>query len=64
MRDEKDEVAQYKNIWPGMTVVQVNDEIRKEADIDKGLNGVVIGLVADPDTPAGMAGLRPGDVVP
>jgi len=53
----------YKNIWPGVSVVRVTDDIRKEADIAKGLNGVVIGLVADPETPAGVAGLRPGDVI-
>ncbi|MCX7037879.1 MAG: PDZ domain-containing protein [Spirochaetes bacterium] len=46
-----------------MSVVCVTDDIRKEADIAKGLNGVVIGLVADPETPAGVAGLRPGDVI-
>jgi Do/DeqQ family serine protease len=63
VRDEKSEASSYKNMWPGVSVVRVNDEIRKEADIAKGLNGVVIGLVADPETPAGVAGLRPGDVV-
>ena len=38
-RDEKDEVAQYKNLWPGMTVVKITDGIRKEAGIDKGVEG-------------------------
>lgn len=63
VRDEKSEASSYKNMWPGISVVRITDEIRKEADLEKGLNGVVIGLVADPETPAGVAGLRPGDVV-
>jgi serine protease Do len=63
VRDDKSEASAYKNMWPGVSVVRVTDEIRKEAEIAKGLNGVVIGLVADPETPAGVAGLRPGDVV-
>jgi Do/DeqQ family serine protease len=63
VRDDKSEASSYKNMWPGISVVRITDEIRKEADLEKGLNGVVIGLVADPETPAGVAGLRPGDVV-
>ena len=63
VRDDKSEASSYKNMWPGVSVLRITDEIRKEADIAKGLNGVVIGLVADPETPAGVAGLRPGDVV-
>ncbi len=63
VRDDKSEGSSYKNMWPGISVVRITDEIRKEADIEKGLNGVVIGLVADPETPAGVAGLRPGDVI-
>jgi Do/DeqQ family serine protease len=63
VRDDKSEASSYKNMWPGISVVRITDEIRKEADLEKGLNGVVIGLVADPETPAGVAGLRPGDVI-
>jgi S1-C subfamily serine protease len=62
-RDDKDEVAQYKNLWPGMTVVKITDDIRKEAGIDKGVEGVVIGYIPDENTPAAIAGFRPGDVI-
>ena len=62
-RDEKDEVAQYKNLWPGMTVVKITDAIRKEAGIDKGIEGVVIGFIPDANSPASIAGFRPGDVI-
>ncbi len=62
-RDDKDEVAQYKNLWPGMTVVKITDDIRKEAGIDKGVAGVVIGYIPNENTPAAIAGFRPGDVI-
>jgi len=62
-RDEKDEVAQYKNLWPGMTVVRITDDIRKEAAIGAGVEGVVIGYIPDSDTPAAIAGFRPRDVI-
>jgi len=62
-RDEKDEVAQYRNLWPGMTVVRITDDIRKEAGIGAGVEGVVIGFIPDSDTPAAIAGFRPGDVI-
>ncbi len=63
VRDDKDEVAQYKNLWPGMTVVNVTDDIRKEADIPAAVNGVAIGYLPDQDTPASIAGFKPGDVI-
>jgi serine protease Do len=63
VRDDKDEVAQYKNLWPGMTVVNVTDDIRKEAAIPAGVNGVAIGYLPDQDTPASIAGFKPGDVI-
>jgi serine protease Do len=63
VRDDKDEVAQYKNLWPGMTVVNITDEIRKEAEIPAGVNGVAIGYLPDQDTPASIAGFKPGDVI-
>jgi serine protease Do len=62
-RDDKDEVAQYKNLWPGMTVVKITADIRKEAGIAAGVDGVVIGYIPDTDTPAAIAGFRPGDVI-
>jgi serine protease Do len=62
-RDEKDEVAQYKNLWPGMTVVKITADIRKEAGIAAGVDGVVIGYIPDQNTPAAIAGFRPGDVI-
>jgi len=62
-RDDKDDVAQYKNLWPGMTVVKITPDIRKEAGIAAGVDGVVIGYIPDTNTPAAIAGFRPGDVI-
>jgi serine protease Do len=62
-RDEKDEVAQYKNLWPGMTVVKLTDDIRTEGSISAGVDGVVVGYIPDANTPAAIAGFRPWDVI-
>lgn len=62
-RDDKDQVAQGKNLWPGMTVVNLNDQIRQEAGIPQSLRGVVVGSLVNQDTPAAIAGFRPGDVI-
>jgi serine protease Do len=62
-RDAKDKVAQGKNLWPGMTVVNIDDQIREEASIPRGVNGVVVGSLVNQDTPASIAGFRPGDVI-
>lgn len=62
-RDDKDTVAQYRNLWPGMTVVNITDGIRKEAGIAAGVEGVVVAYLPDTDTPAAIAGFRTGDVI-
>lgn len=62
-RDAKDTVAQGKNLWPGMTVVNIDDQIRQEARIPRSVRGVVVGSLVNQDTPASIAGFRPGDVI-
>jgi serine protease Do len=62
-RDAKDQVAQGKNLWPGMTVVNIDDQIRQEASIPQNIRGVVVGSLVNQDTPAAIAGFRPGDVI-
>jgi Do/DeqQ family serine protease len=63
VRDDKDQVAQAKNLWPGMTVVDINDQIRQQVSIPASLHGVVVGYLPGQDTPASIAGFRPGDVI-
>ncbi|HET6450414.1 MAG TPA: Do family serine endopeptidase [Spirochaetia bacterium] len=62
-RDDQDQVAQAKNLWPGMTVVNITDQIRQDASIPSGVNGVVVGSLVNQDAPAAVAGFRPGDVI-
>ncbi|HET6452171.1 MAG TPA: PDZ domain-containing protein, partial [Spirochaetia bacterium] len=63
-RDPKDEVAQPKNLWPGVSVVDLTDQVRQDAGIPSSIReGVVVGALADQDTPAAIAGLRVGDVI-
>lgn len=63
VRDDKDQVAQAKNLWPGMTVIDINDQVRQQIDIPRGTNGVVVGYVPDESSPASIAGLKTGDVI-
>ncbi len=63
VRDDQDKVAQAENLWPGMMVVNLSDEIRQEANIDRGVQGVVVGGLSDQGTPASKAGFQAGDVI-
>ena len=63
VRDDQDQVAQAKNLWPGMTVIDINDQVRQQVNIPHGINGVVVGYVPDESSPASIAGLKPGDVI-
>ncbi len=62
-RDDQDKVAQAKNLWPGMTVVDLTDQVRQDAGIPSGVRGVVVGSLVNQDAPAAIAGFRPGDVI-
>jgi serine protease Do len=63
VRDEQDKVAQSQNLWPGMTVVDLSDQIRQELSIANGVSGVVVGSVTDQNTPAATAGFQTGDLI-
>jgi serine protease Do len=62
-RDDQDKVAQAKNLWPGMTVVDLTNQVRQDAGIPSGVKGVVVGSLVTQDAPAAIAGFRPGDVI-
>jgi Do/DeqQ family serine protease len=63
VRDDKDQVAQDKNLWPGMTVLDIDNQVRQEANIPQGVVGVTVGYLPSQDTSASIAGFRPGDVI-
>jgi Do/DeqQ family serine protease len=60
--DEKELAAQNKNLWPGLSVVPITDDIRTRLELDKGLKGLVIGNIIQ-NTPADIAGFEAGDVI-
>ncbi len=62
-RDAKDQVAQPKNLWPGMDVVDITDSIRAQVGIPQNQRGVIVASVADQASPAGVAGFQQGDVI-
>jgi serine protease Do len=69
--EDGSDATSYKNLWTGLTVVHVNDQVRQQAgdsNIPKGVDGVMIGYVAtgntpDDQSPAAVAGFRPYDVI-
>jgi len=63
LRDDMDKVAQDKNLWPGMTVVDLTEDIRSQANIPSGVNGVIVGNILSQQAPTAIAGLQPGDVI-
>jgi serine protease Do len=46
----------------GMELLPLNPQLRKELNVPKDLNGVVVGQVAS-GSPAGDLGIQPGDVI-
>ena len=63
LRDDKDRVAQPKNLWPGMSVLPITDELRQDQNLPAGVRGVIVGDLSDQDAPAAVAGIKPGDVI-
>jgi serine protease Do len=60
--DEEKIQQQRRNLWPGISVVKITEEIQKQLDMSKRMGDLIIGNVAS-DGPAGVAGLRTGDVI-
>jgi Do/DeqQ family serine protease len=63
VRDENDKVAPAKSLWPGMIVAKLTDDLRTAAKVPAGVDGLLVGSVTDPETPAAKAGFQPGDVI-
>ena len=59
--DERAIAAQNKNLWPGMAVFPLTDELRKELGVSA-TKGVIIYDVIE-ETPAHLAGFQAEDVV-
>ena len=60
--EEKEITAQTKNLWPGMYVGKITEDIQKQLKLPETLKGMVIRYVVE-GTPASLAGFREGDVI-
>lgn len=50
------------SLWPGMSVVEITDQIRENLDLSSRGGDLIIGQVA-PGSPSALAGLRSGDII-
>ena len=63
IRAEEAELArQSQNIWPGMAVTPITEEVRRDLNLDRNAGNVIVGSVAT-DSPAYAAGIRSGDII-
>jgi serine protease Do len=60
--EEKKIAAQSKNLWPGLYVSELTEEIREQLEIPAATKGLVIRFVVE-ETPAAIAGFKQGDVI-
>ena len=60
--EEQDLAQQAKRLWPGMFVLRITEDIEKQLDLPKKKGELVVARV-DKDTPAAVAGIRPGDII-
>ena len=60
--EEKELAAQNKNLWPGLFVGVLTDDLRKELKLADKARGPIITAVWE-NSPAAVAGLKQGDVV-
>jgi serine protease Do len=60
--EEKELAAQNKNLWPGLFVGVLTDELRKELKVADKVKGPIVTAVWE-NSPAAVAGLKQGDVV-
>ncbi|OQY32958.1 MAG: hypothetical protein B6241_09370 [Spirochaetaceae bacterium 4572_59] len=61
-RKPEEEIARDGGLWPGISVVELNSDIRDKLELPRRLKGVVIAYVSDGSS-SSSAGLRPGDVI-
>ncbi len=57
-----DVAKESKNLWPGMSVVNLTEQVRSRLNLPSGRGDVVIGNV-ESGSPADTAGLKPGDII-
>jgi serine protease Do len=61
-RAEETQIQANNNLWPGMILFPINDDLRKQYSIGRAVNGTFIAQIIE-GSPAGAAGFQVGDVV-
>jgi serine protease Do len=62
-RDDEEKIQeQRKELWPGMSIVKITEDIQKQLNLSKRMGELIIGDVSQ-NSPAGLAGFRPGDII-
>ncbi|MBN2736850.1 MAG: Do family serine endopeptidase [Spirochaetales bacterium] len=61
-RREEEAINADRNVWPGLAVQPISDEVRKELKIKDTVNGLLI-FDVEKDSPADTAGFKQGDVI-
>ena len=54
--------SNVSNLWPGMTVVGITDDIRKRLELPRNIGEIMVGAV-EQGSPSYEAGFRTGDIV-
>lgn len=62
VRPEARELSAQANVWPGMSVVEITDQIRTNLELASRSGDLIIGQVVA-GSPAATAGLRNGDII-
>jgi len=61
-RADEREIQRNRDLWPGIVITNLTDDIRSELKLESFVAGVVIASVI-PESPAAIAGLRAGDII-
>lgn len=61
-RADESEIEKNNDLWPGIIVTNISDDIRKEFKIESSVKGVIIAGVV-PNSSASSAGFKVGDVI-
>lgn len=62
VRDEEEKIQSNSDIWPGIFVMNINDDIRKEMELGSKVRGVAV-INVHQGTAAEKANFRTGDII-
>ena len=62
LRQDQAAIEKNRNLWPGISVLPLDDQIRQQLKLPANAKGIVVVNVVD-KTPAAVAGLQQGDLI-